>query len=233
MRMRTKKWARPELHECPWYTDQPEKYAGIWHECFSRTLPFHVELGCGKGVSTSQMVRDEKDINFLVIDMADNVLGDTRRNIVRELGGDEPDNVRIAKYNIEYIERILTPKDSVSRIYINFCNPWTKRSRYEKRRLTHPRQLLKYRTFLKDGGDILFKTDDETLWKDSLVYFKVSGFDTVFLTDDLHSSGYAPNYMSEHEIMYSERGIPIHFGIFRKLPGDFDFDATRWKIPEE
>ena len=61
----------------------------------------------------------------------------------------------------------------------------------------------------------------------------MSGFETVFLTDDLHASGYAPNYMSEHEIMYSERGIPIHFGIFRKLPGDFDFDATRWKIPEE
>lgn len=58
----------------------------------------------------------------------------------------------IARYDISYIEKVFAPEDRVERIYINFCNPWTKRPKYAKRRLTHPRQLWQYRDFLVDGG---------------------------------------------------------------------------------
>ena len=42
-------------------------------------------------------------------------------------------------------------------IYINFCNPWSKNASSNKHRLTYPRQLIQYREFLKDGGEIYFK----------------------------------------------------------------------------
>ena len=35
----------------------------------------------------------------------------------------------------------------------------------------HTRQLNQYRTFLKDQGEIWFKTDDDELFKESLEYF--------------------------------------------------------------
>ena len=49
------------------------------------------------------------------------------------------------------------------------------------------------------------------------------GFSISYLTDDLHASGYQPNYVSEHEALYSSQGVPIHFLIADMQP---DFVPT-------
>lgn len=231
MHMRTKKWAKPELAVCPYFTDEAEKYRGRWRELFERDRPLHLELGCGKGVSTAAMVVDNPEINFIAVDITCNVLGDTRRNIEKAYGGESVKNVMIARYNIENIRNVFAPEDRIERIYINFCNPWTKRPKYAKRRLTHPRQLMQYRDFLVDGGEIWFKTDDLPLFTESLPYFEACGFETRYRVDDLHASGFAPNYISEHEKMYTEKGVPIKFGIFAKKPGRVELDPVRWVMP--
>ena len=53
---------------------------------------------------------------------------------------------------------------------INFCNPWP-HTGHRKKRLTHPKQLVLYAGFLRDGAEIHFKTDDDDLFRDSLEYF--------------------------------------------------------------
>ena len=126
---------------------------------------------------------------------------------------------------------MFAPVDRVERIYINFCNPWTKRPKYAKRRLTHPRQLMQYRDFLVDGGEIWFKTDDMPLFTESLPYFDACGFELRYLVNDLHAAGFMPNYISEHEKMYTEKGVPIKFVIFRKKPGKVELDPIRWVMP--
>lgn len=226
MHMRRKKWARPELESCPYYRDFPENYKGKWAEQFPKKAPLHVELGCGKGVSTALMVRDNPDINYLVIDLVRDVLGSARRNIEAAYGDDPVENVIIASLHIEYIYKYLGEGDRAERIYIQFCNPWTKRKKHEKRRLTHSRQLMQYRDFLADGGEIWFKTDDDELFDDSLEYFAQCGFSIRYLTRDLHASGFTPNYQSEHEMMYSEKGVPIKFAIAVKGPLPEALDAA-------
>ena len=231
MHMRKKKWARPELDACAWFTGQPEHYRGRWGDQFAKRQPLHVEIGCGKGVSTAQMVSDCPETNFLALDMSPDVLGDARRNIVRACGG-EPDNVWLARCDAAKISELIAAEDGVSRVYLSFSNPWPK-PRHHKRRLTHPRQLLQYREFLAKGGEIWFKTDDDELFDDSLVYFDVSGFERVFLTRDLHASGFTPNWVSEHEQKYAAQGVPIKFGVFRKTDAEIDFDPLRWDLPDE
>ena len=56
------------------------------------------------------------------------------------------DNVLLTPYDISRITNILSPEDTVERIYINFCNPWDHPKQFKKR-LTHPRQLEQYATF--------------------------------------------------------------------------------------
>jgi len=213
MHMRRKTWARPELESCPYYRELPESCKGKWAQEFPHAAPLHIELGCGKGVSTAQMVRANPHINYLVIDLVRDVLGSTRRNIEAAFQGDAIENVIISALHIEYIYKYIGSGDQAERIYINFCNPWTKRKKHEKRRLTHSRQLMQYRDFLVDGGEIWFKTDDDELFDDSLEYFAQCGFSIRYLTRDLHASGFTPNYQSEHEMMYSEKGVPIKFAI--------------------
>jgi len=231
MHMRTKKWAKPELAVCPYFTDEAEKHRGNWRNLFEKDQPLHLELGCGKGVSTAAMVYDNQNTNFIAIDITCNVLGDTRRNIAKTYGEEPVKNVMITRYNIEDIRKVFAQEDRIERIYINFCNPWTKRPKYAKRRLTHPRQLMQYRDFLVDGGEIWFKTDDMPLFTESLPYFAACGFEMRYLVNDLHAAGFAPNYVSEHEKMYTEKGVPIKFVIFRKMPGPVYIDPVRWVMP--
>ena len=96
-------------------------------------------------------------------------------------------------------------------------SPWDERAKHHKRRLTHPRQLTQYRAFLRPGGEIWFKTDNDALFMASKRYFAECGFEIAYLTDDLHASGFQPNYVSEHEHMYAAQGKNIHFLIARML----------------
>lgn len=230
MHIRKKKWARPELNACAWYENDGEKRKGHWREAFPRPeAPLHLEMGCGKGVSTAKMAAANPDINYVAADISNDVLGDARRNLVRECGG-EPDNIMILSCDICFIDRYFDQRDGAERIYISFCNPWTERPKHEKRRLTHPRQLIQYRRMLREGGEIWFKTDDDRLFEDSLAYFALCGFELRYLTRDLAGSGFEPNYLSEHEIMYMEKGVPIKFAILRKTPEEPDFDPTRFRL---
>lgn len=231
MHMRTKKWAKPELAVCPYFTNEAERFRGQWRAQFECDQPLYLELGCGKGVSTAVMIHDNPQINYVAMDITCNVLGDTRRNIAAAFGDAPVKNAIIARYDISYIEKVFAPEDRVERIYINFCNPWTKRPKYAKRRLTHPRQLMQYRTFLVDGGEIWFKTDDVPLFTESLPYFEACGFEMRYLTNDLHASGFSPNYVSEHEQKFTALGVPIKFVIFRKKPGPVTLDPVRWVMP--
>ena len=172
----------------------------------------HVELGCGKGIFMAQTACLHPDVNFLAVDMISEMLVLAKRNIENayQTCGLDIGNVRLFTQNIEYIDSVLGPEDRADRIYINFCNPWP-RKKHNKRRLTHPRQLEKYKIFLKPGGEVWFKTDDDGLFEDSIPYFEESGFTIRYQTGDLHSSGFADSPATEHERMFTEMGIPTKF----------------------
>ena len=77
-----------------------------------------------------------------------------------------------------------------------------------KKRLTHTRQLEKYKTFLSSDGEIFFKTDDDDLYLASLRYFEESEFEIISKTEDLHKNQIFPeNIVTEHENMFTEQGI--------------------------
>lgn len=230
MHMRKKKWARPELAACAYYAAEPKALKGHWREQFKREQPLHLELGCGKGVSTALMAHDNPQINYIAVDISPDVLGVARRNVELAYGEEPVENILLTRQDIEHIDWTIAPEDRIERIYIHFCNPWTMRPKHHKRRLTHPRQLMQYRQFLVEGGEIWFKTDDAQLFHDSLTYFEVCGFECTYLTENLHASGFAPNYVSEHERMYTAQGIPIRFGIFRRKPGEVGIDPVTWRV---
>ncbi|MBP0954854.1 MAG: tRNA (guanosine(46)-N7)-methyltransferase TrmB [Oscillospiraceae bacterium] len=217
MRIRRKKWARPELAECPYYTDNTEDMAGKWRQLFSHPeRELYLEVGCGKGHFAAAHALRFPDINIIAADIKADMLGVARRNIesIFAEAGHTNDNLYLACFNVADISRFMGAEDRIGRIYINFCNPWN-RGKHNKRRLTHPRQLMQYRQILVPGGEIHFKTDDDTLFADSLEYFAECGFEPVLVTYDLHSEGIADSFPTEHERMFSEEGIKIKYARMR------------------
>ena len=216
MRIRRKPWARPELAACEFFVENPSIYKGKWHSLFAKQNPIYLELGCGKGLFISTLASCNLDKNFIAVDIKSEVLVLAKRNIEKQYNilNQSVNNVLLTAQNIEQIDNMLGCEDLVSRIYINFCNPWPK-AKHKKRRLTHPKQLEKYKNFLAQGADIFFKTDDENLFDESIEYFSIVGFDVVYITRDLLHSDFTENISTEHERMFSEQGVKIKFLIAR------------------
>ena len=195
MRMRNKPWAGPELDACPFFIRNPQQQRGAWHDWFGNGNPLHLELGCGKG---------------FFIAGADVVLAPAKRKIESAFDGAPVDNVALTAFDIERLALIMNERDTVERIYINFCNPWP-RPRHKKRRLTYPTRLAEYKKLLSPGGELWFKTDDDGLFHDTIQYVKDSGFMISALTYDLPLEPLdgVENFQTEHELMFREKGIPI------------------------
>lgn len=229
MRIRFKPWAREELESSKFYIDNPQDYKNKWKTLFeNKNASLSIELGCGKGNFIAKKASENLDRNFIAIDLVDAMLGLAKRNIEKEFGIRETinkeeienerekqeiiKNVIITRYDISRISDILGKKDEVSKIYINFCNPWP-RGKHHKKRLTFDTQLNQYKTFLKKDGKIYFKTDNDELFNDSLIYFKRCGFEVIKVTGDLESEENfweeEENIKTEHEKMFEEQGIKI------------------------
>lgn len=216
MRIRNKPWAKEELLASYFYVQKPEDYKGRWKEFFNNENEhIYLELGCGKGFFVKKAAKQNQDINYIAIDLIDAILGMANRNIIEEFENKEILNLALTRYDVEEINNILDKSDNIERIYINFCNPWPK-PRHKKRRLTHTRQLEKYKQFLAPKGEIYFKTDDDELFRESLEYFEEAGFEVVKTTVNLNEEpDFWENIETEHEIKFKNEGIKIKAGIFR------------------
>lgn len=205
MRLRKKWYARPELEESHLFIKNPREFKGRWKEEFGDNNPIHLELGCGRGGFMVQKAALNPNINYVSVDLKDEVLIFAKRKIEEA----ELENVRITALNISFISEVFE-KNEIEKIYINFCNPWPK-DRHNKRRLTHTRFLTEYKKFLKKGSQIWFKTDDTDLFNDSQEYFKECGFSIDFITYDLHNSDFKENLMTEYETKFTGLGMKIMF----------------------
>lgn len=207
MRIRKKAWARPELAACPYYIADPAAQRSHWRQLFPAPGPLHLDLGCGKCVFLADIAHANRGVNYIGIDISLDILGVGRRNIQAAYGEEQPSNVLLCAHNIERLPELFSPGDGVDRLYINFCNPWPA-ARCHKRRLTHTRQLEAYKPLLAPGGEVWFKTDNDSLYLATRRYFAEAGYTVFFDTKDLHASGDTENVVTEHELMFTAQGIP-------------------------
>lgn len=211
MRLRKKWWARPTLEDSNMVITKPSEFKGRWKEVFENDNPIYLELGCGRGKFISSRAKENPNINFIGIDLKDEVLVYALRKVEET----EVTNVKLIPLEIAFITDVFD-KDEIDRIYINFCNPWPKKS-HHKRRLTHTKFLEKYKTFIKPGTEIWFKTDDTELFEASQEYFKEGGFEIKYITYDLHNSDFTQNIVTEYEEKFTSLGMKTMFLIGKLL----------------
>lgn len=213
MRLRGRKGIRESLES---QTDlvilNPEEYKGKWADLFGNGKPIHVEFGMGKGQFISQMSYRNHEVNYIGIDMYDELVrraSDKARIAWAEEEVETPPNLKLALANIENILDVFE-QGEVERIYLNFSDPWPK-SKHARRRLTHPRFLDKYKEVLNRQGQIHFKTDSETLFEFSLNSFADYGLQMTNISLNLHRDGLNEEHvMTEYEQKFMGKGMNIH-----------------------
>ncbi len=129
---------------------------GSWKQkIFGNDNPLVLELGCGKGEYTLVLARLNKSVNYIGIDVKGARLWRGAKTALEE----KLENVAFIRTRIELIESFFTAAE-VSQIWITFPDP---QPRKENKRLTSPRFLNRYLSFLDPGGIIHLKTDSREL----------------------------------------------------------------------
>ena len=201
MRMRKKKNGEARFDACSEYVIANREEL----ERYTDRLPCELEIGCGKGGFIIQMAQLHPDTFFIAVELSTDALITALEN-TKEIG---IPNLRFMNINANLLPEIFK-KGEVSRIYLNFSDPWPK-ARHAKRRLTYRTFLEKYRAMLPDDGVIVFKTDNRGLFDFSLEEFEAVGMPVTELTYDLHNSEYNEgNVVTEYEKNFSAKGFTIN-----------------------
>ncbi|MDO6601250.1 tRNA (guanosine(46)-N7)-methyltransferase TrmB [Arenibacter palladensis] len=186
---------------------------GKWNEFFGNDNPLVLELGCGKGEYTIGMAKQNKNKNFIGIDIKGARFWRGAKTGIEE----NVTNAAFLRTQIELIDGLFAP-DEVSEIWITFPDPQIKYKR-TKHRLTNEVFLEKYRLILKEDGTVNLKTDSEFMHGYTLGLLHGKGYEVLYANHDIYKNEGSPREVLEiqtfYEKQYLEKGKPITYIKFR------------------
>lgn len=137
----------------------PEDMNGTWRrDVFKNENPIVLELACGRGEYSIGLAKLFPEKNIMGVDIKGSRIWRGAKTALEE-------QLSNAAFLRTYIESIANyfDSDEVDEIWITFPDPHLK-ARKHRKRLTSLRFLKEYTRFVKDGGLIHLKTDDDLLY---------------------------------------------------------------------
>lgn len=182
--------------------DAPEALRGRWLAEHPGHSKLAVELGCGKGRFTVDTAAEEPDLFIAAVErVPEAIVVGMERALNRGIS-----NIGFIDMDVVNLHRVFASGEA-DRIYINFCDPWSPKGQAH-RRLTAPDFLTLYRTILKPGGELRFKTDNVPLFDWSVEQLERCGWQLELVTHDLHHGGVC-EVMTDYEAKFHAQGMPI------------------------
>ena len=177
---------------------------------FFNSNPIVLELGCGKGEYTVGLAEKYPDKNFIGIDLKGARLWRGARTVMEK----QLKNVAFIRNQVDHINKFFGPGE-ISEIWITFPDPQPGK---ERKRLTAPVFLDRYRIILGPQGIIHLKTDDQGFYNYTLEIIPEQKHYLLFFTDDLYHSGFSEDVVSIrtfYEQMWLNIGKKICYIKFR------------------
>ena len=178
-----RRFAEIETFANVYQLDAGKALKGNWSNMhFKNEAPLVLELACGKGEYTVNLAQLFPDKNFIGIDYKGNRIWRGAKTATEE----GIDNVAFLRIQIEHILDYFDASE-VSEIWITFPDPQPQVSR-EKKRLTAPRFLEKYKVILQESAPINLKTDNDDFYAFTLETIDQLGLKLHVRTEDLYRS---------------------------------------------
>jgi len=186
-----RRFAEIETFANVYQLEEGKALKGQWAaEHFKNENPVVLELACGKGEYTVNLATLFPEKNFIGVDYKGNRIWRGAKTAIEE----GIDNVAFLRIQIENLLDYFA-EGEIDEIWITFPDPQPQDSR-EKKRLTFPMFLNRYKTVLKPGGKVNLKTDNDQLY--AYTCEKVEELNLVVHknTDHLYTSDLADNVLS-------------------------------------
>ena len=209
MRLRNVKNKEEIMNDSSYLIRDPFPYCGKWKDVFSNTNPIYIEIGMGKGQFIIENAKKYPNINFIGIEKYDSVIAKACQRAENE----QLNNLVLVRGDALEIDRMFDHE--VSRIYLNFSDPWPKK-RHHFRRLSSSLFLEKYEKIFVDDRIIEMRTDNSDLYQYSLVSFSEGGYTLKEISFNLHEDN-PPEITTEYEDKFSSKGNPIYYVLVEKI----------------
>ena len=171
--------------------DAGKEYKGKWaKDFFQNEKPLILELACGKGEYTVNLAKLFPEKNFIGIDYKGNRIWRGAKTALEE----GIDNVGFLRIQIETILEHFE-KGEISEIWITFPDPQPQDSR-EKKRLTNPVFLERYKEILVPEGIMHLKTDNDGFFAYTLEQIDLLGLPKLKESKDLYHSDLVDEVLS-------------------------------------
>ena len=186
---------------------------GKWNTFFKNDNPIVLELGCGKGEYTIGLAKQNKNKNFIGVD----IKGARFWRGAKTAEEENLSNVAFLRSQIELIDKLFA-ENEVSEIWITFPDPQIKYKR-TKHRLTNKLFLDKYNHILNKDGVVNLKTDSEFMHGYTLGLLHGLGLEVIYANHNVYKNEGSPkevlNIQTFYENQYLEKGKPITFVQFK------------------
>lgn len=171
--------------------DAGKEFKGKWaKEFFKNEKPVILELACGKGEYTVNLAKLFPEKNFIGIDYKGNRIWRGAKTALEE----GIDNVGFLRIQIETILEHFE-KGEIAEIWITFPDPQPQDS-LEKKRLTNPVFLERYKEILVPEGIMHLKTDNDSFFAYTVEQIELQGLPKLKETTDLYHSDLVDEVLS-------------------------------------
>lgn len=129
-----------------------------WNHIYSNlSLPFYLDLGCGRGRFLWEMAQKYPDKNYLGVEIREALV--TEANEIKEANSLTNLHYIFGNINI-FLQDLLQslPDDSLALVMIQFPDPWFKK-KHHKRRVVQPEVINLIADFLRDDGEVFLQSD--------------------------------------------------------------------------
>ena len=195
MRMRKKKWVEPFL-------ENENEYLVVDGKLIETDKPIYLEIGMGMGDFITQSASMNPNIFYIGLEKDATCVA----RAIKKAEENKLDNFRVLLVDALNIEELFF-ENSIDTIYLHFSDPWPKKH-HHKRRLTYMPFLAKYEKILKKDGKLIYKTDNEGFFNDSLEYFEKSNFKLEEINRNYYKEG---EPMTAYQTKFVSEGKPIYY----------------------
>lgn len=186
---------------------------GNWRKSFFKNdNPIVVELACGKGEYAVGLAQRYPDKNFIGMDIKgariwQGLVNAQKLNL---------SNVAFIRTRIDQIGFYFDEKE-IDEIWITFPDPQPRRIK-EKKRLTSPQFLARYKPLLKENHIIHLKTDNIIFYDYTMDVIREDNHELLYQNEDIYHSeldNEVTQIQTFYEKIWLKNGVKIKFLEFR------------------
>lgn len=198
-----------EFAEWAFNEEKAPQFKGQWRKEVYKVgedHPLDLEIGTGNGYHFAHLAAKKPERCLLGIEIKFKPLIQSIRRALRA----GAKNARIMRYDASLLEELFAPGE-LNDVYIHHPDPWPKKRQW-KHRLIQTEFLDAVHGLQRPGSIIDFKTDSEDYYDWAIELFRLSKYEIVRETRDLHRSEWKDeNFVTHFESIFLSKGQSIYY----------------------